>query len=118
MNKDVPDLDEQPRLSCHILLRDTIESDLSTFFEQQLDRTANYMAAFTAKDPTDKDAFAAHWTKILGDDTITKKTILFEGQVVGYVVSFERFGKPEVSYWIGKEYWGRGIATTALSEFF
>lgn len=23
----------------------------------------------------------------------------------------------EVSYWIGKEYWGKGIATRALSEF-
>lgn len=31
--------------------------------------------------------------------------------------SFERFGKPEVTYWIEKEYWGRGIATKALSEF-
>lgn len=64
------ELDEQPRLSRRILLRDVIESDLSIFFEQQLDRTANYMAAFTAKDPSDRDAFTAHWTKILSDDTI------------------------------------------------
>jgi RimJ/RimL family protein N-acetyltransferase len=26
-------------------------------------------------------------------------------------------GEREVGYWIGKEYWGRGIATRALEEF-
>jgi RimJ/RimL family protein N-acetyltransferase len=33
------------------------------------------------------------------------------------VLSYEEDGKPEVSYWIGKEYWGRGIATWALADF-
>jgi RimJ/RimL family protein N-acetyltransferase len=59
----------------------------------------------------------AHWTKILGEETITKKTILFNGQVAGNVVSFEQFGQPQVGYWIGKSYRGKGIATQALSEF-
>jgi RimJ/RimL family protein N-acetyltransferase len=89
----------------------------TTFFEQQLDPAANRMAAFTAKDPADRDAFMAHWTKILGDDTITKRTILFDGHVAGHVASFERFGKPEITYWIGREYRGKGIATKALSAF-
>ena len=62
-------------------LRDVVEGDLPTFFEQQLDSAANQMAAFTAKDPTDRDAFNAHWTKILGDETVTVRTILFEGHV-------------------------------------
>jgi RimJ/RimL family protein N-acetyltransferase len=100
-----------------VILRDTTEDDLPIFFEQQLDSDANYMAAFTAKDPTDKDAFTAHWAKILGDDTKTNKTILLNGQVAGYVACFEQFGESEVSYWIGKEYWGRGLATKALSDF-
>lgn len=100
-----------------VLLRDVIEDDLPTFFEQQLDPVANRMAAFTAKDPSDREAFAAHWAKILGDETITVKTILFEGQVAGHIASFERFGEPEVTYWLGKEYWGKGIATQALSAF-
>ncbi len=72
------------------------------------------MAAFPARD---RDAFMAHWTKILGDETVIKKTILFAGNVAGNVVSFEWFGEREVGYWIGKEYWGRGVATKALSEF-
>lgn len=99
------------------MLRDVTEDDLLIFFEQQLDPAANHMAAFTAKDPADRDAFAAHWAKILGDETITIKSIIFEGQVVGHVASFEWFGKPEVTYWIGKEYWGQGLATQALAQF-
>ncbi len=88
------------------------------FFEHQLDPGANHMAAFTARDPADQDAFAAHWKKILSDATVIIKTILFEEHVVGYVGKFEeRPGKPEVTYWIGKEYWGKGLATKALSEF-
>jgi RimJ/RimL family protein N-acetyltransferase/catechol 2,3-dioxygenase-like lactoylglutathione lyase family enzyme len=100
-----------------VLLREVREGDLPIFFEQQLDPAANYMAAFTAKDPADWEAFTTHWTRIRGDDRITIRTILFEARVAGYVASFERFGEPEVSYWIGKEYWGQGIATRALSEF-
>ncbi|MFQ6012151.1 MAG: GNAT family N-acetyltransferase [Thermoplasmata archaeon] len=100
-----------------VRLRDVEEGDLPAFFEHQRDPVATWMAAFTVKDPADKGAFTAHWAKILGDDTITKKTILLDGHVAGHVVSFERFGKPEVSYWIGREYWGKGIATSALSAF-
>jgi RimJ/RimL family protein N-acetyltransferase len=104
-------------MASDLLLRDVIEDDLPVFFEQQLDSDANYMAAFTAKNPADRDAFTSHWNKILGDHTTTNKTILFAGQVVGHIARFERLGKPEVSYWIGKEYWGRGLATKALAEF-
>lgn len=100
-------------------LRDVTESDVLVFFEQQRDPTANHMAAFTAKDPADKGAFAAKWTRIRGDEAITKKTVLFEGRAAGNVVAFVApwSGKPEVSYWLGKEFWGKGIATTALKLF-
>src|SRR3989442_609498 len=58
------------------------------------------------------------WTRILHDDTIVVKTIVFEGNVVGSVAKFvdKEFGKPEITYWIGKEYWGMGLATQALSK--
>lgn len=101
-------------MTSDVLLRDVTEGDLPIFFEQQLDPDANQMAAFPARD---RDAFMAHWTKILGDETIIIKTILFDGHVAGNMVSFEQFDKRQVGYWIGKEYWGKGIATTALSEF-
>ena len=98
-----------------VLLRDVLESDLPILFEHQLDPTAHRMAAFT---PRDKNAFMAHWkSKILADQTVAKKTVLFDGHVAGYVVSFERSGKREIGYWIGRQYWGKGIATKALSQF-
>jgi RimJ/RimL family protein N-acetyltransferase len=97
-----------------VLLRDVTEGDLPLFFEHQLDPDAIQMAAFA---PRDRETFMAHWTKILGDDTITKKTILFHGQVAGNLVKFEHSGKQELGYWIDKNYWGKGVATRALSEF-
>lgn len=100
-----------------VSLRDATEDDLPVFFEFQLGAEANHMAAFTAKDPADKDAFMEHWRRILADEAITKKTILYDLRVVGNVLSFEQFGEREVSYWIAREYWGKGVATKALSEF-
>jgi RimJ/RimL family protein N-acetyltransferase len=99
-----------------LLLRDVLSDDLPIFFEQQLDAEASIMAAFTARDPTDRAAFMTHWHKILGIDTCIIRAILFNGQVVGSVSSYEEEGKPEVTYWLGREYWGKGIATWALNE--
>jgi hypothetical protein len=48
-----------------LLLRNVLSADLPIFFEYQLDQEANYMAAFTAKDPGDQEAFMAHWNRIL-----------------------------------------------------
>jgi RimJ/RimL family protein N-acetyltransferase len=97
-----------------VRLRDVTEADLPIFFEQQLDPDAVRMAAFPSRD---RDAFDAHWARILADDTVIKKTILLAGHVAGNVVSWEQPGERLVGYWIGKEYWGKGVATRALSEF-
>jgi RimJ/RimL family protein N-acetyltransferase len=72
------------------------------------------MAGFPSREET---AFLAHWTKILGDDAIAKKTILVDGQVAGNIVSFEQSGERQVGYWLGKEFWGKGIATRVLAVF-
>ena len=97
-----------------VRLREVIESDLPIFFEHQLDPEAAQMAAFPSRE---HEAFMAHWGKILADETSIIKTILFEEQVAGNVVSFIHDGKREVGYWLGREFWGRGIATCALSVF-
>jgi RimJ/RimL family protein N-acetyltransferase len=104
-------------MSNELFLRNMVNDDLPIFFEQQLDQEANHMAAFTAKNPTDREAFMAHWQRILADEKIIIQTIIFDNQVAGNVLSYEDNGHPEVCYWIGKEYWGRGIATRALTEF-
>ncbi len=100
-----------------IILRDVRDEDLPIFFEQQLDPEANYIAAFTRKDPTDHDAFMAHWARIRADETTINQTVLCDGQVAGSVASFEDFGQLEVTYWLGREFWGKGIATRALAAF-
>src|SRR5262252_636833 len=100
-----------------IILRDLAESDLPILFEQQNDLEANRMAAFMPRDPSDRDAFMTHWKRILADPTAMTKAILWNGKVAGSIGSFLWDGKPQVTYWLGKAFWGRGIATLALTEF-
>jgi RimJ/RimL family protein N-acetyltransferase len=90
------------------------EADLPIFFEQQLDPDATQMAAFPSRG---RDAFMAHWAKILADPTLGKQTILVDERVAGNIVSFEQSGEREVGYWLGRDYWGRGVATEALAAF-
>jgi RimJ/RimL family protein N-acetyltransferase len=45
------------------------------------------------------------------------RTFLFEVQIAGYVSHHSWFGEPEVTYWIDKKQWGKGIATRALQLF-
>lgn len=97
-----------------IQLREVIDSDLLIFFEQQNDPVANQLAAFPARN---KDAFMAHWAKIRTNESGIIRTILHQGEVAGNIVSFDMEGKREVGYWLGRNYWGKGIATQALSQF-
>jgi RimJ/RimL family protein N-acetyltransferase len=101
-------------MASDVVLRDVTEHDLPIFFDHQQDPDANQMAAFPARN---WEAFMAHWTRILADETVITKTILYDGYVAGNVVSWKQSGEREVGYWLGKEYWGKGIATQALSEF-
>jgi RimJ/RimL family protein N-acetyltransferase len=105
-------------LAGKVMLREVIDSDLPIFFEQESDPDASYMAAFTAKDPTDRDAFDRHWQRILSNTNGQIKTVLYDGQVAGNVLVYiDEEGRPEVAYWLGKEFWGKGIATWALKKF-
>jgi RimJ/RimL family protein N-acetyltransferase len=97
-----------------VALREVLPDDLAVFYRQQLDDEANRMAASA---PRAEDEFATHWRGILADRSVVKRTILLQDRVAGYIVSFERFGRREVGYWIGSEYWGRGTASAALREF-
>ena len=98
-------------------LRDVLEADLPIFFTYQLDPDAQTMAAFTVKDPTDRQAFLMHWHRILADPSTINRTIVVDGQVAGSVSSYQDDGHPEVTYWLGRNYWGKGLATRALTEF-
>jgi RimJ/RimL family protein N-acetyltransferase len=100
-----------------LTLRPVDPSDLDTFFRFQRDEEACKMAAFTVLDPSDRSGFDTHWAQISADPTITNRTIMLGDQIVGSLGKFQMFGLPQVTYWIGKEFWGRGIATAALREF-
>jgi RimJ/RimL family protein N-acetyltransferase len=97
-----------------VALRDVADDDLPLFFEHQLDPDATAMAAFPARD---RDAFMAHWARIRRDDSAILRSVICDGQVVGNIVSWESDGERYVGYWIGKEHWGRGIASAALAAF-
>ena len=99
-----------------VVLRDVADSDLPILFEHQKDPEASRMAAFLPRDPSDRDAFLTHWRRILSDPAKITKAILWNGQLAGTVGSFLGDGKPQITYWIGKEFWGNGIATQALAE--
>jgi RimJ/RimL family protein N-acetyltransferase len=100
-----------------IILRKTEVTDLELFFIFQLDKEANYLAAFTSKDSNDKAAYIERYTKFLTDPTINMQTIKVNGEIAGSIAKFIMENEAEITYWIDRKFWGQGIATTALKEF-
>jgi RimJ/RimL family protein N-acetyltransferase len=97
-----------------VVLRDVIRDDLRIFFEHQRHADSNRMAAVAARD---QDAFFAHWADVLADRTNMTQTVLVDGVVAGNVVSWNGDGERLVGYWIGSDFWGRGVATQALAQY-
>ena len=100
-----------------VRLRPVAENDLPIFFEHQRDPLGVHMAAFTAKDPNDRAAFDAHWRWILAEPDIIVRAIEVDGQPAGSVSSYVGDVGREITYWLGRDYWGRGIASAALRAF-
>jgi RimJ/RimL family protein N-acetyltransferase len=98
-------------------LTETGKDDLNAFFHFQLDEEANYLAAFTSKDPYDKTAYLEKYTELLTDPTINMRTIKAGEEIVGSVAKFVMGNDAEITYWIDRNIWGQGIATTALRHF-
>jgi RimJ/RimL family protein N-acetyltransferase len=101
-------------MSLRVQLRDVRDDDLPTLFEHQMDPEANRMANFDARD---RDAFMAHWAKILVDETVVARTVVYPDAVAGNVVSWTHDDERDVGYWIGRQHWGKGVATAALGAF-
>ena len=95
----------------NVTLREVRDTDLPILYEHQADPEANRMAHFP---PRDREAFMAHWTRILRDGPGLARAIDVDGEVVGNVVSWEQDGERDVGYWVGREHWGKGVATEAL----
>jgi RimJ/RimL family protein N-acetyltransferase len=95
------------------VLRDVREDDLDVFFEQQREPEGVAMALFPARE---REAFDAHWRRVLANDSNVVRAIEVDGEVAGNIGSWEQDGRRLVGYWIGRDFWGRGIATSAVSE--
>ena len=106
-----------PESSPKTELRKTVETDLETLFNFQLDDEYNCQAAFTATNYSDKKAYLEKWTRHLTNPSIHSQTILVNGEIAGSVAKYEMDGEPQITYGIGKQFWGKGIATQALQAF-
>ncbi|MFF8035387.1 MULTISPECIES: GNAT family N-acetyltransferase [unclassified Streptomyces] len=97
-----------------VSLRPVHDSDLPVFYRQLNDPEALRMAAFTPEDPADRDRFDAHWARIRTSPDVVVRTVLGDGDVVGHASVYGEPGEREVTYWVDRAYWGKGIATAAL----
>ena len=95
-------------------LRPVEGSDLDAIFEQMRDPESVRMAAFTARDPSDRSAFDAHMAKIMSSSDNRLWAIIRDARLVGTIGSYISEGATEVTYWIDRTFWGQGIATRAL----
>jgi RimJ/RimL family protein N-acetyltransferase len=97
-----------------VTLRPVEQADLDVFFEHQSDLDAAALAKVPSRE---RPAFNVHWTRILSDPATLIRTIEVDGSAVGYIFTFINQGRRVIGYWLGREHWGRGIATDALREF-
>src|ERR687895_405864 len=106
-----------------LTLREVRNEDLPLLFEQWADPVAVHMAAFTAPDHMDWDAFERRWSRLRADEadadwgTVLTRVIVVDDEVAGTIGSWGDDSEREVTYWIGRSYWGKGIATDALTAF-
>ena len=98
-----------------VSLRDVHDRDLPVFWAQSSDREVQQMAAVTREYHYDRDHFDRHWSKVRTDPTVIVQTIVADGTVAGHAAVFGAPAEREVTYVVGRDHWGLGIATAALS---
>ncbi|HET7807309.1 MAG TPA: GNAT family protein [Gaiellaceae bacterium] len=95
------------------MLRAVEQRDLDALFEQQSDPVASAMAGVPSRD---REAFDEHWQRVLANDQNLIRVIDVDGEPAGHVLSWPAEGRRYIGYWIAREFWGRGLATAALTE--
>lgn len=98
----------------HIELRDLDDDDLDAIFEMMRDPEGIAMAAFTADDPSDRTAFDTWISRQRGNDDVLYQVVTENGGFAGTAAVFTIDGDREVSFWIARHAWNRGVATAAL----
>jgi RimJ/RimL family protein N-acetyltransferase len=100
-----------------VALRLVEDSDLDALFDQMRDPESVWMAAFTAANPDDRNAFDAHMARVRSAPDITMRAVTRDGRLVGSIASFVIEGDTEITYWIDRAAWGSGVASRALALF-
>ncbi|MFI6096244.1 GNAT family N-acetyltransferase [Lentzea sp. NPDC051213] len=98
-----------------VVLRHVEDADLDVLFEFMRDPESVWMAAFTAEDPDDREAFNAHMNRIRANPDTWFRVILGDERVVGSVGSFVLEGDQEITYWVDRAVWGQGVAGRAVA---
>ncbi|AII53590.1 GNAT family N-acetyltransferase [Hymenobacter sp. APR13] len=100
-----------------VQLRPTQEADLPHLFTFQLDAEACRLAAFVPAENADQTAYLAKFRRFLLNPTIHMQSILVDGELAGSISKSEIEGDAEITYWLDRSFWGRGVATAALRQF-
>jgi RimJ/RimL family protein N-acetyltransferase len=98
----------------NISLRPLEDRDLDTIFQQVTDPESIRMAAFTAEDQTDRHAFLNRMSRVRADTSVSHRVIDVDGAIAGTIASFPIDNQREVTYWVDRTRWGKGIASAAL----
>lgn len=100
-----------------IQLTKTTTADLPALYQFQLDKEANHLAAFTATNQNSEAEYLKKFTPFLSNPTINMFTIRTNNTVIGSISKFMMDDEAEITYWIDRKFWGKGVATTALNDF-
>jgi RimJ/RimL family protein N-acetyltransferase len=105
-------MSEPPDRTPEVQLRSVEDDDVEVFFGHESDPRAAEMAGFPSRD---RDRFTAHWARLRADETLVTRTIVADGHVAGNIGCWPDEGQWFLGYWVGREWWGRGVATRALA---
>ena len=98
-------------------LRPVLASDIDLFFEHHLELRPMPTGASAADLASRKATFVDRWEQMLSDERVLARTILWKGAVAGYVAYLIQRDKPSISCWLGRDYWGKGLATQGVRGF-
>ena len=98
----------------NVSLRPVEDRDLDAIFQQVTDPESMRMAAFTAEGQTDRRAFLDRMSRMRADASVSYRIIDVDGAIAGTIGSFRFENQPEVTYWVDRTQWGKGIASAAL----
>jgi RimJ/RimL family protein N-acetyltransferase len=102
-------------LRCEAMqLRGVTSADFPGLVEMMRDPESRALAAFGSRDD-DAKAMEARWAQAAGEGTC-QKVILVAGGLAGFVATFRTREETHVTYWVKRELWGRGIASSSLEQ--